>query len=333
MAKFLYNNIPQYTKEILNIMTDTNSSGEEVSTIEEFLDSIDEKVFDVLKAKVTEMLTFSDVDNIRIEYLPYLAYMLGYVWNYDLGNEYQRFLVKSLIDIYKRKGTKFSIHYSLYKHDSSLMIYEPYKDIFKTNKSAFSRTHKFASPDYYSNGIFVLKTDADPDIIRELVELVRPAGFKVVIEYRSVAYVDTTEKIEDNYAIRINEQVDLSDLPVTLQDHSRYSRLDIINKALIFEDFSGYRITGKGGLVGDEIFTSDVVNALSSGIRVFAGFDHNIDREAFGDPIYLGLKVFPWTSQITLNDLLYHTLTIRPTDGQSLNWSAVQYMEVTEIES
>ena len=46
----------------------------------------------------------------------------------------QKDILKNILDIYKRKGTKFSFHFGLYKLDPSISIYEPYRDIFTLNK-------------------------------------------------------------------------------------------------------------------------------------------------------------------------------------------------------
>lgn len=178
---FLYSILPEYTKNI-DILTDTNINGE-VKVLEEYLNVIDREVFDIISNTIKEIVDFRDIYNIKTEYLPYFAYLLGYSWNSYVDESLQRQLVAGILQLYKRKGTKFSFHFSLYQLDPGIKIYEPYKDIFILSRSNLGTKH-LTSHNYYSPGIVVLKiTNYDP-MIFELFEMVRPAGWKIIVEGR-----------------------------------------------------------------------------------------------------------------------------------------------------
>jgi hypothetical protein len=146
---FLYSVLPEYTKNS-DVLTDSNARGR-VKSLEEFLNTVDEEIFDVVADSVREILSFGSVYEISDEYLPYLAYLLGYKWNYSLDLSIQRNLLANILRLYKRKGTKFSFNFSLYNLDPSISLYEPYKDIFILNKSGFDEF------DYESYPSFTLK--------------------------------------------------------------------------------------------------------------------------------------------------------------------------------
>jgi len=130
---FLYNILPEYTRNT-DTTVDYNVTGE-VKILEEFLSSVDVEIFDVISDSIREILSFRDINNIKDEYLPYFAYMLGYEWSTQLSLDLQKEILINILDIYKRKGTKFSFHFGLYKIDPTISIYEPYRNIFELNKS------------------------------------------------------------------------------------------------------------------------------------------------------------------------------------------------------
>ena len=130
---FLYNILPEYTRNS-DTTTDYNVTGE-VKVLEEFLNCVDVEIFDVISDSIREILTFTDIYNIKNEYLPYFAYILGYKWNTRLPVDLQRDILINILDVYKRKGTKFSFHFGLYRLDPTVNIYEPYRNIFTLNKS------------------------------------------------------------------------------------------------------------------------------------------------------------------------------------------------------
>lgn len=151
---FLYSILPEYTRNS-DVLTDNNIKGK-VKALEEFMDTIDEEIFDIVSDSVKEILSFGSIDRINDEYLPYISYLLGYKWNYNLDSGIQRNLLSNILELYKRKGTKFSFNFSLYNLDPSITLYEPYNDIFILNKSGFDEFDY----DTYSNFIWKVPVDA-----------------------------------------------------------------------------------------------------------------------------------------------------------------------------
>lgn len=178
---FLYNILPEYTRTT-DTLTDRNITGE-VKVLEEYLNIVDKEVFDIISNSIREILDFRDVYKMKSEYLPYFAYLLGYCWNSYVDDSVQRQIVAGILQLYKRKGTKFSFHFTLYSLDPNIEIYEPYKDIFILNKSRLGDKN-LTSRNYYSYGIIVLKIENYSEQIFELFDLVKPAGWKVIVEGR-----------------------------------------------------------------------------------------------------------------------------------------------------
>lgn len=179
---FLYSVLPQYTKST-DILTDYNTYGE-VKVLKTFLDTIDSEMFDIVANSIRELSTFVNVYTIRDEYLPYFAYLLGYKWNSFLSNENQKYIVANIIELYRRKGTKFSFYFNLRFYDPLITVEEPYKKIFMLNRPGLNTKH-FSSRNYYSPGVLVFKVRNAGNWLEELYELIeqsRPAGWNVIIE-------------------------------------------------------------------------------------------------------------------------------------------------------
>lgn len=177
---FLYDIISDYDKSY-DTVTDTGSSGT-VTTLYGYLSSFDDVLFSAVSTAINEILTFNSIDHVSDEYIHYLAYMLGYEWNPNLDTDLQRNLLKHILEIYKRKGTKFAFHFNLYQLDPTVQLYEPYKDLFILDKSRYGEDH-LPSSDYYSYGILVIKLNAYIPDIFDIIEYLRPAGWKIVIEF------------------------------------------------------------------------------------------------------------------------------------------------------
>lgn len=182
---FLYNIITDYTKQS-DTLTDIGISGE-ITTLKGYLDSVDEVIFDAITTATCEILTMNSIDNVSDEYLYYLSYLLGYNWNFHLDVDLQRTVLKNILQIYKRKGTKFAFHFNLYQLDSTVSICEPYQELFVLDKSKLN-VDRLPSHDYYSYGILVIKLNKYvPDII-DIIEYIRPAGWKIILEFNYTEY-------------------------------------------------------------------------------------------------------------------------------------------------
>lgn len=189
---FLYKIISEYSKEN-DTLTDTGASGK-ITSLKGYLDSIDEIIFDVVNSKVLELLTLNSIDLVSDEYIRYLAYYLGYVWNDNIDFDFQRTLLKSILDVYKRKGTRFAFHFNIYQLDPTVSLYEPYKDLFILNQSTVNKDH-LPSHDYYSYGILVIRLNKYNKDISDIIEYIRPAGWKIVIEFNYGLFYSFHDKV------------------------------------------------------------------------------------------------------------------------------------------
>lgn len=189
---FIYSILPEYTR---SIDTDKDNSyfGDSV-TLKSYTSAIDESVFEVLRSSVREIMSFQDVYKINEEYLPYFSFLLGYRWNDYIDVSLQRNLVANILQLYKRKGTIFSFHFNLYNIDQNVTIKEPYKDLFVLNRSKLSSNKHLPSQDYYSYGIIVIQMNAFITEIYEIIESIRPAGWKFLIENNRKIYTDMNLK-------------------------------------------------------------------------------------------------------------------------------------------
>jgi len=223
---FLYSILPEYTRNS-DVLTDNNIKGK-VKALEEFMDTIDEEIFDIVSDSVKEILSFGSIDRINDEYLPYISYLLGYKWNYNLDSGIQRNLLNNILELYKRKGTKFSFNFSLYNLDPSITLYEPYNDIFILNKSGFDEFDY----DSYSNFIWraPVRVATTEKIVLSGIQVID--GVTVRINDRVL--VKNQDNIVENgvYIVKDDEWVRSDDADLDLKlFHSLYFVSDgLINK-------------------------------------------------------------------------------------------------------
>jgi len=227
---FLYNILPEYTRNT-DTLTDNNISGE-VKVLEEYLNVIDEEIFDILSNSIYEIMNFRDVYRIRLEYLPYFAYLLGYTWNSYVDHDVQRNLLSAILQLYTRKGTKFSFHFTLYNVSPEITIYEPYKDIFILNKSQLNKNH-LSSRDYYSPGIIVLRVNSYNEHLFELFDMVKPAGWKIIVEGRfGLFYNIHLKPTTDFRSFYISDKYEITD-PTNEEQLQYYSSIQYITSGSV----------------------------------------------------------------------------------------------------
>ena len=250
---FLYDIIADYEKSY-DTVTDNGSAGT-VTTLYGYLSSFDEVLFSQVSASLNEILTFGSIDDISDEYIHYLAYMLGYEWNFDLDYDLQRNLLKGILEVYKRKGTKFAFHFNLYRLDPSVQLYEPYKDLFIVDKSKFGEDH-LPSEDYYSYGILVIKLNKFIPEIFDVIEYVRPAGWKIVVEFSYGIYYSFHIKVKTEERVLLENSSNL-DFYLSRFNSRIESYKNIINTE--GDVYSDTNVTVTRSLVGDMDNLSDYV--------------------------------------------------------------------------
>lgn len=305
--KFLYSVLPQYSKNIDNI-TDTNRFGNKVKILEEYLDTLDEEIFEIIQSKIKDFSTFTSIDNIPLRYLPYLAYILGYIWDFTLSYDYQKYILKSIVEIYKRKGTEFSVRYGLDYFDFNAETSEPYKYIFELNKHKLNDKYVFPSEDYYSRGIYVVKTTIDPDTVKSIVENVKPAGVKLIIDYMDSSLCSSLKRIDSDRYYDILERY--YDFDPRYKDFQQFLDISILRNYMLFEDLSGYIIKGNVK-TNSGIYKLDNTNYLSSQKKIFVNriiefaLTPTEDLRDEYSSIYMGQTILD-DSPFTAEDLFSH---------------------------
>ena len=189
---FIYSILPEYTHSLEKYI-DSSYFGEYCS-LQGYTDAIDITIFDLLRSSIREILTFNDIYTINENYLPYFSVLLGYKWNDYIDSNIQRSIVANILQLYKRKGTIFSFHFNLYNIDQNVEISEPYKDLFVLNRSKLSSNKHLPSRDYYSYGIIAIKINTSIPEIYEIIENVRPAGWRFILEINRKCYTDLNYK-------------------------------------------------------------------------------------------------------------------------------------------
>jgi len=308
---FMYSHLPLETL-VSDTILDTNNLGNKVKALEEYFNTIEEEVFDVFKVKIKDIPNFYSIDEVNEKYLPYVAYLLGYIWDFSLSVDYQKYILRTIVDVYKRKGTKFSIRYGLDYFDFNSTISEPYKDIFILNKSKFGEGKKFASELYYSRGVFIVKTSIDPTLVREIVENVRPAGVKLIIDYLSVEKVSFFKRItSDKYYDYINENFTF--IP-GLIDFQQFFNLSIEKDSLIYNDLSAAIFRGNN--IKEYQHLNNEIQMLSGRKKYYLTRDIEFILKPpvyindGTNSIYLGQTCYG-TSPFTLDELYTHKI-IKP---------------------
>lgn len=189
---FIYSILPEYTH--LSDKYNEYSLYGEYSTLKGYTDAIDETVFEILRSSIREILSFNDVYSISEYYLPYFSCLLGYKWNDYIDSYIQRVFLANILQLYKRKGTIFSFDYMLYNIDPNVNITEPYKQIFRLNSSKMNSKSYLPSRNYYSYGIISISMNNVIPEIYEIIESIRPAGWRFIIERRLEAFTDMNLK-------------------------------------------------------------------------------------------------------------------------------------------
>lgn len=293
---YLYERLPEYTRELTDIMFDVNSSGEEVKILQEFLKSVDETTLQPLKEYINEIITLQDIDAIRDELLPYFGFLYGYVWDEKLSVSIQRSLLKNIVQLYKRKGTPYSLYYQLYFHDNAIKLIEPHKYIWILNvRGKLSGIYKLPSEDYYSRGLFVVETSADIPTVRDIIETVRPIGTVGIITSIDGNLVNLNPLCEGYNDIEIPSMGNIFEEFINGQNHlqtrfgyyhdSSSFDLKLILSSYVPEDLYAYYV---GYYTGE----------LSSRKRLFA-----TEHLSIHDSVIMGQQLLPTSAQFKLHEL------------------------------
>lgn len=115
-------------------------------------------------------------------YLPSIGYKVGYLYDPSLTISENRRFIKSVIDIYRIKGSILSIKRVMGLLGYSCEIFEPFKSILKYGRSRYDFTHHYQDWRYYHEGVFEVITDgiSIDKYKNQISSLVQPVGTRMV---------------------------------------------------------------------------------------------------------------------------------------------------------
>ena len=100
LADYLYDRLPRIYK-----------TEDKHQLLKRFLDTFAEAGFDPLLQETVSITDLLDVDKCPSEYLPHLCRMYGYEYTLEIPELFQRRLLKHIVEMYKRKGTKSVVRF------------------------------------------------------------------------------------------------------------------------------------------------------------------------------------------------------------------------------
>lgn len=202
-----------------------------------------------IRSLIQQVPELVDVDNAPDIFLPKLAALVRYQIRQDLSIDYQREVIKRIIEIYRARGTDdeiiMSATYGDYEYwvgshlfypdaevdreKAELLI--PIDEVFRHSRSKFSGTDRYPGSTLYREGTIVVKLTYVNDQIRRAINKVVPAGIRIYYYLASDTsedtgfYVDFGEwEIETSTSIHIElEDADLK-LRVARRSHPQGAR-------------------------------------------------------------------------------------------------------------
>lgn len=100
LSSYLYNRLPQVYR---------NYDDQEL--LKRFIDVFSEGGYTQVLNETNDIMDLLDVDKCPSKFLPLLCSFYGYEYNLEIPELFQRRLLKYIVDIYKRKGTKSCIKF------------------------------------------------------------------------------------------------------------------------------------------------------------------------------------------------------------------------------
>lgn len=231
-----------------------------------------ETVFNDIKSIADNFNNLSDVDNVVEIFLPKLAYLVNYKYNYNIPADVNRDLIKRMIWLYGQKGRDYDIlnaaNYgnndkwvgsTLFlpnatpdKHTASL--YYPIDYLFTHDVSTHSGTHRYQDSTRYRDGVLIITVVILTDKIREAVRKVVPAGIRIYYDVDSSMEGDSDKGVVDFGEWVLHEDYEL-DYRLRIFDNIRsntFSGTDI---------YSPHRLSGKQVLFFDRLI--DILKGIS----------------------------------------------------------------------
>lgn len=174
--------------------------------------------FDELKKQAEQFPRIVDVDECPPELLPFLGELVGSDFDYTEDVELQREQMKTLIKMYREKGTPTSILDIVYKYDPRAVIFEPYEYMSRFNVSRHSGRHHYANRTYWNTGVFEIRMYAgSADKMRQEVLKMRPAGTRMWVHYTHEFEFDNGDPVKDSFVSRVDMYTTTLQISLPLQ--------------------------------------------------------------------------------------------------------------------
>ncbi len=225
-----------------------------------FLDIINQISIDI-HGLISEIPNLVDIDNVPDIFLPKLSALVRYNLRTDLDINYQREIIKRLIEIYRARGSDDEIimaaTYGDYDYWVGSHIFYPEAEInrqkaelvtpvdelFRHSKSQFSGYDRYPGATVYREGTIVIKLSYVDDKIREAIKKVVPAGIKIYY-YLATDTSDGTGFVVDYGVWEIENEtvlaIELKDQSLTFKPAKRSDPTGARSSIYTFDGTRGY---------------------------------------------------------------------------------------------
>lgn len=173
-ADYLYNRLPQVYR-----------TSDQEQILRRFIETFAEAGFDPLLQETMDMMNLLDVDKCPSEFLPFLCSFYGFEYTVEIPELFMRRLLKHIIELYKRKGTKSVVKFiarELTGFDSEIIENKDF------DEELVKITHWDVKFEHYRN--FVLKLNAPyedstlynkEEVVKKLVTDFLPTNSQVLV--------------------------------------------------------------------------------------------------------------------------------------------------------
>ena len=281
-ADYLYNRLPQVYR---------TSDNEQI--LRRFIETFAEAGFDPLLQETMDIMNLLDVEKCPSEFLPLLCSLYGFEYTVEIPELFIRRLLKHIIELYKRKGTKSVVKFiarELTGFDSEII---ENKDFDEELMDITKWDIKF---EHYRN--FVLKLNAPyedsllynkEDVVKKLLEDFLPTNSQVFVitvywfKEDSEIVANSIEKDMHEVVQEYNEEI--ANLKNVLTD-VKYSIKDNIDEYIY--EFKGEE---ESYLNGDFPFMTNVLLRVLDTLNINEGIEEHVrnvleNQETYATVIY-----------------------------------------------
>lgn len=192
-ADYLYNRLPQVYR---------TTDNEQI--LRRFIETFAEGGFDPLLQETMDMMNLLDVDKCPSEFLPLLCSMYGFEYTVEIPELYIRRLLKYIIELYKRKGTKSVVKFiarELTGFDSEIIENKDF------DEELIEITHWDIRFEHYRNFVLKLNAPYEDSILYNREEIMKKL-VKDFLPTNSQMVVITVYWFNEEYNKNITESVD-----------------------------------------------------------------------------------------------------------------------------